>query len=933
MENTVRDIVDWIKTWDFMAILYRFVAALLVALVLKLTGVFGWISRQHKLKKGIRAYRRRVLEDCSSLIVIGKRQGFSIKDVFVELDLAPSDLTGSPKDGRTRPEGCYVLVGGPGAGKSTMAKHQIISHLTRSQGRLPLYVRLREYAQSESIEEHLVSKVRSHGIEDAEGLIRTILQTRDCLCVLDGLDETRPHLRDQVCDHINHFYQKYFSSSRSGRLIVTCRKEAYRSFPLDIPEIWEVRPLTNQQIQRFAAKWPLGFPKGKSSDTFWRDLASTERILELTRCPLLLVGALMQYTESNLGIPDERIEYLARIGQWLVSDWAVAQGHPPDPWRPAYERILARLALDMHISQEFEYPTDKTIDLIKNWLPHFGYQSENAAVFLENIMTRTGILVRDTPGTVVFAQFSLQEYFASMEAVAQLGPERLASRSSEGWWREVIPLAVAQEQNPTPCLEALFAASPLMATLAVAECPTPSIEMQQRAIQACVTGIDAGEDVASPATVSLLRKVVGQQESVLCSELEQRLEGTAPDIASTVGQILATVGTSAASQVLARHPSVWPTGLETAGYLSDAFENLLVDWIEHGSDTQSNRAAELLCSRMSIDRLNELLELLPRLPRPRADFLARNLLTVIGNRGQRRLGGPEEGVLVQISKCVPYVGDPKSYLDVAETGSHSSHDVRSVIATALFMTTAEQPVSAETILRRLMHSASWWQSRGFLLCCVASGMVIMASLVHPQYRVPILVLNMAVFLYAIIRPFSHPAWASTHRAFDPRHTVSIPATLAGSLVVLAMGATFSSAQPVALLPILGISLCYTLSGVILSYRPPLTLVDVPCAREIRISLVWAGLLVLALIVYRLAPRLSSTWISIFALTFAFWVARTSLALSIGWRKVRNAHRLSVETAPDFHFVQIFASVVGMERTDSERRIVGHPILMSFEDID
>lgn len=897
MGNIIGDIIDWIKTWDFMVILYEVVAALLVALLLKRTGIFRWISRQYKLRKGIRAYRRSVLEDCSSLIVIGKRQGFSIQEVFVRLDVAPSDLTGKTEEKPIRPPRCYVLVGGPGAGKSTIAKHKIVGHLSRSPAGLPLYVRLREYVQSESIEEYLVSKIRSHGIEDAEGLVRAILQRPDCLCVLDGLDEIRPHLREQVCDHINHFYQTYFSSPGTGSdsLIVTCRKEAYRSVPLDIPAIWEVRPLTDQQIQRFAAKWPLGFPKGKSSDTFCTDLASTERILELTRCPLLLVGALMQYTESNLGIPDERIEYLARIGRWLVSDWATAQGHPPDPWRPAYERILARLALDMHISQEFEYPADKTIDLIKNWLPDYGYQSEEADVFLQNIMTRTGILVRDTPGAVVFAQFALQEYYASMEAIEQLGPEGLASKSSEHWWREAIPLAVAQEKNPTPCLEALFATSPLMATLAVAECPTPSIEMQERAIQACVTGIAAGEDVAGPATISLLRKVAGQQESVLCSELERRLEGTAPDIASAVGQILATAGTSAASQVLARHPGVWSTCLETAGYLSNAFENLLVDWIERGSDTQSKHAAELLCSRLSTDRLNELLALLPRLPRPRADFLARNLLTVIDHMARRRLRGPEQGVLAQISECVPYVGDPKSYLDSAETGYRSRYAVHNAIATALFMTKAERSVPAKTILRHLLHSVSWCQTRGALLCWVASGMVFVASLVHPQYRIPILVFNMTVFLFGISRPVSQLAWASMQSWIDTIDMLSISASLAGSLVVLAMGVTFSSAQPVALLPILGLSLCYTFSGVILSTRRSWLGVDFTRWWGIRISLVWAILLVVALVIYWLAPRLSSIWISIFTLTFAFWAAYRMLTLSIGWRKVRNAYRLMKET--------------------------------------
>ena len=175
------------------------------------------------------------------------------------------------------------------------------------------------------------------------------------LCVLDGLDEVRPNLIQEVYERINSFYQEFFAK-QPGSIIVTCRKEAYRNMPLDIPVIYEVRPLTDEQITRFAEKWPLMYPSGKNAERFLSDLFSMPRIHELARSPLLLVGGLMQYTESNLGIPEERVQYLARVAQWLVSDWATAQGHPPDKYRTLYPRILSRLALHMHIQETSEYP-------------------------------------------------------------------------------------------------------------------------------------------------------------------------------------------------------------------------------------------------------------------------------------------------------------------------------------------------------------------------------------------------------------------------------------------------------------------------------------------------------------------------------------------------------------------------------------------------
>ena len=121
------------------------------------------------------------------------------------------------------------------------------------------------------------------------------------MVVLDGLDEVRAADWDAVCARINDFAKTYVSPEKGLTLIVTCRKEAFRTIPVSLPDVREVRPLTDQQIARFAKKWPSGFPPGKSEESFLRDLQSSERVLEIARSPLMLVGALMQYTESNLG--------------------------------------------------------------------------------------------------------------------------------------------------------------------------------------------------------------------------------------------------------------------------------------------------------------------------------------------------------------------------------------------------------------------------------------------------------------------------------------------------------------------------------------------------------------------------------------------------------------------------------------------------------
>lgn len=890
-------VIEWVASWDFMAILYSVLGTLLVGVLLKWTGALRWLHSKYKMRRGLRAYKKSTLEECSSLIVIGRRKGFSIKDVFVTLDIAPSDLMGKTEDKPASPPKSYVLVGGPGAGKSTMAKKMVLDRLSQSEGCIPFFVRLREYGDAARVEDSLVQMLESNDIENAGSLVEATLRRGDCLCVLDGLDEVRPHIRHQVCDQINHFYQKYFSSRRGNALIVTCRKEAYRAIPLDIPSIWEVRPLTDQQIKRFAAKLPLTFPKGKSADTFWVDLVSTERILELARSPLLLVGGLMQYTESNLGIPDERIEYLARIGRWLVADWAIAQDHPPDPHRPVYKRILARLALDMHVSQESEYPTNKAVKLIREWLPDYGFQKEEAEAFLQDLVTKTGILVRNVPGSVVFAQFALQEYYASIDAVDRLKPEGLAEVSSDNWWREVIVLAVAQEKDPSYCLQVLFQTSPLMAALAVAECPTPSLDMQERAIIACVEGIDAEDGASRAAAISLLRKVVSQQESTLCTELEKRLESPDSKIASAVALVLATAGSSAASQALANHPRVWDKCLESAGYLSSTFENLLIDWIKGGADDQSKYAADLICKRLSEDRFEQLINLLPKLTAARADYVARILLTGLCSQGRPfSLFGVDENTLRKISKCTPFVKDPKAYITFTRDKITPQQDesVFSAIAAALYIRKNGQPAPSDNIFNNLVNAQIWSADRACLLCWLASGLILLYPQGNTILGTTLLATTLIIFLFALVRPYILPPWIPGHLYHSPRTLIPLTVLAAGALSVLVMGATVTgiwtaSAQP---WTFLSLSLSYSLTGLLLVARrgPFIGRRGTPVA----VPLMWSSAITI-LICLRVVLQLPFVWRGVIALCFLGWLFYILSSVFIGWLRIRGAQKLMVQS--------------------------------------
>ena len=154
----VSGIASWVKSWDLMSIFYSLLGSGILALVMKWTGVFRWVRRKYRLQTGIRAYKKALTQECETLIVVGRRRGFKIDDVFIPLDLAPSDLMLAQEKEAHAPQAPFVLVGGPGAGKSTLAKKRTLEAL-RHGGDFPFFVRLRDYSGFDSIEDYLVDKV------------------------------------------------------------------------------------------------------------------------------------------------------------------------------------------------------------------------------------------------------------------------------------------------------------------------------------------------------------------------------------------------------------------------------------------------------------------------------------------------------------------------------------------------------------------------------------------------------------------------------------------------------------------------------------------------------------------------------------------------------------------------------------------------------
>jgi hypothetical protein len=259
-------ISNWLGSLDWTKIISVLVVPVLGTILMWWKGGFHWIINRYAFGSTLHRYRRNVRKEVSSLTVIGRRQGFDLEKVYVNISISRSDLMSRMTDERISPPKSFILVGGPGAGKSTYVKKITLDSLNLKS--IPFFIRLRECDSALSVEDLLVRRLETLGIRNAGQVVLSELNNPRSLCILDGLDEVRPQLLGDVLKNVNSFYKKYFQGGNTGGLIVTCRKEAYRSIPLEIPEIWEVVPLKDNQIRELARTWPLRYPSGKSAEGF-----------------------------------------------------------------------------------------------------------------------------------------------------------------------------------------------------------------------------------------------------------------------------------------------------------------------------------------------------------------------------------------------------------------------------------------------------------------------------------------------------------------------------------------------------------------------------------------------------------------------------------------------------------------------------------------
>lgn len=366
--------------------------------------------------------------------------------------ISESDIIADPSN--------YVILGDPGAGKTTTMKRLIQSFfrdIKNSRFNYPILVRLREKTSNLPISVDLLNMFGYNVVVrefDSNQVIYSVgdIPALDYLCRLldetlavlfiDGLDEVNHSIRGTVYDEI----RAIALGVTVAKIVVTCRSGEYREV-IDGFEAVEIDELSSAQIKDIA-----GQRLGRSGRLLFLDELDRRGLTELANRPLFLLHLILIFSTQSY-LPTRRVDIYRKYVAIMVDRWDRERG------------ILRR-------SKYADFDPDRKIDFLACFSYHllidFGRRDFNTYIFqqvyskicasfslpigdyryvAEEIESHTGIIVEKSPEEYEFSHSVIQEYLAGYYLVRSPMPsiQRYAIRSFPG----PLAISVALAANPS----------------------------------------------------------------------------------------------------------------------------------------------------------------------------------------------------------------------------------------------------------------------------------------------------------------------------------------------------------------------------------------------------------------------------------------------------------------------------------------------------
>jgi formylglycine-generating enzyme required for sulfatase activity len=377
---------------------------------------------------------------------------------------------------------CLVLLGDPGAGKSTFVNHLALRLAQAgldgdgleqlpgwTRGPLaPVRVVLRDLARARQTDQEgtaaalwgfVARTLDDSRLADAAPALEKRLEEGQVLLLLDGLDEVDAEARRWVLDAVADFVLTYQRTS----IVVTCRVYAYQEpqWKLQGFEQVTLAPFDEEKINHFVAAWydevakmgVMSVGEARERAGRLRDAVRRPDLRVLAPNPLLLT--MMALLHSSWGrLPEDRVQLYSEIVELLLARWEESRLGRQALVQARMSASDLRFALEevayaIHESQPSgEGTADVTEALLRVVLQGYLEGDWNrAGDVLRYIRERAGLLLERKPGVYAFPHLTIQEYLAGCHLSVQDDFPSLVTdllRQNETRWREPFLLAVGK---------------------------------------------------------------------------------------------------------------------------------------------------------------------------------------------------------------------------------------------------------------------------------------------------------------------------------------------------------------------------------------------------------------------------------------------------------------------------------------------------------